>query len=83
MENLKTNEDLIKELLTPVEQQELTSDIEQAVIKYHGGFREGAGRKKKDSAIVLKFQVRVSEKEKEFLAFARKHNLDYDKLMQL
>ncbi len=81
MKNLKTNDDLIKELLTPDEQQELTSDIEQAVIKYHGGFREGAGRKKKNPSLVLKFQIRVSEKEKEFLAFARKHNLDYDKLM--
>ena len=81
MKNLKTNDDLIKELLTPDEQQELTSDIEQAVIKYHGGFLEGAGRKKKNPSLVLKFQIRVSEKEKEFLAFARKHNLDYDKLM--
>ena len=46
-----------------------------------GGRREGAGRKP-TNGVVLKFQVRVSEKEKEFLKYARSHNLNYDELMQ-
>lgn len=46
-----------------------------------GGERKGAGRKPK-TGVVLKFQIRVSEKEKEFLQYARSHNLDYDNLMQ-
>ena len=46
-----------------------------------GGARKGAGRKPKNG-VVLKFQVRVSEKEKEFLNYARKNHLDYDSLMQ-
>ena len=47
-----------------------------------GGYRAGAGRKPKNG-IVLKFQVRVSAKEKEFLKYAREHNLNYDELMQM
>lgn len=46
-----------------------------------GGRREGAGRKP-TNGVVLKFQIRVSEKEKEFLKYARLHNLDYDALME-
>ena len=46
-----------------------------------GGYREGSGRKPK-TGIVLKFQIRVSEKEKEFINYARNHNLDYDALME-
>lgn len=47
----------------------------------HGGKRQGAGRKP-SNGMILKFQIRVSEKEKQFLNYARKHNLDYDSLMQ-
>lgn len=47
----------------------------------HGGKRAGAGRKPK-TGVVLKFQVRLSEKEKEFIDYARTHNLNYDDLMQ-
>ena len=46
-----------------------------------GGRRIGAGRKTK-TGVVLKFQIRVSQKEKEFINYARSHNLDYDSLMQ-
>ena len=46
-----------------------------------GGRREGAGRRPK-TGIVLKFQIRVSEKEKEFINYARLHNLNYDELMR-
>lgn len=48
----------------------------------HGGARQGAGRKKKDEDNVLKFQVRVSKKEKSFLDYARSHHLNYDELME-
>ncbi len=82
MDNLKTNSDLIKELLTPEEQVELKNEVEQEVKKIRGGARKGAGRKKKDEDNVLKFQIRVSKKEKIFLNYAREHNLNYDELME-
>lgn len=46
-----------------------------------GGKRIGAGRKQK-YAEPLKFQMRVSKQEKEFLAFARAHNFDYARAMK-
>ena len=46
-----------------------------------GGKRAGAGRKQK-YAEPLKFQMRVSKLEKDFLAFARSHNFDYLKAMK-
>ena len=83
MKDLKTHDDLIKELLTPQEQAELKTSIDEEVAKYWGGKRAGAGRKPKDESNVLKFQVRVSAKEKEFLKYAREHNLNYDELMEM
>ncbi len=79
---IKTNDDLIKELLSVDEQNKLYCEIEKEVKSIRGGARAGAGRKKKDSNNVLKFQVRVTEKEKMFLNYARSHNLNYDDLMQ-
>ena len=46
-----------------------------------GGARKGAGRKPKTGS-VLKFQIRVSQKEKDFLHYAREHHLDYDSFME-
>jgi len=43
--------------------------------------RAGAGRKPANG-VVLKFQIRVSEKEKNFLNYARAHHINYDDLMQ-
>ena len=82
MDNLKTNDELIEELLTPDEQTELHNDVESVVKRIRGGARPGAGRKKKDEDNVLKFQIRVSQREKNFLNYARSHNLNYDDLMQ-
>ena len=48
----------------------------------HGGARENAGRKQKFGS-PLKFQIRVTKEEKEFLAYAREHNLNYSALMQM
>lgn len=83
MEKLKTNDELIKELLTPEEQADLQASVEDEVKRYWGGARKGAGRKPKDKSNVLKFQVRVTSKEKEFLKYAREHNLNYDDLMEM
>ena len=82
MNNFKTNDDLINELLSLDEQKELQEEIEKEVKSIRGGARVGAGRKKKDSDNILQFQVRVSKREKEFLKYARAHNLNYDDLMQ-
>ena len=82
MQNFKTNDDLIKELLTQQEQEELNLEVEKEVKRVRGGARAGAGRKKKSPDNVLQFQVRVSKKEKEFLNYARSHNLNYDELME-
>ena len=76
MNNFKTNDDLIKELLSLDEQKELQEEIEKEVKSIRGGARIGAGRKKKDSDNILQFQVRVSKREKEFLKYARAHNLN-------
>ena len=48
----------------------------------HGGARENAGRKLKFSH-PLKFQIRVTKEEKDFLTYAREHNLNYSALMQM
>ncbi len=47
----------------------------------HGGPRENAGRKQKFSQ-PLKFQIRVTEEEKEFISYAREHNFNYSSIMQ-
>ena len=84
MNNLKTTEDLLNDrtLFTEQEANEIRFEVKQEVKRIRGGARVNAGRKKKSSENVLKFQVRVSEKEKNFLKYARSHNLDYDKLME-
>ena len=46
----------------------------------HGGTRANAGRKQKFGS-KLKFQIRVTEEEKEFINFAREQHLNYTSLM--
>ena len=48
----------------------------------HGGARENAGRKTK-FASPLKFQIRVTKEEKEFLTIARNKKLNFATLMNL
>ncbi|DAA96927.1 TPA: hypothetical protein CPT80_03700 [Candidatus Gastranaerophilales bacterium HUM_9] len=67
--------------ITREEWEEESGEKYYKVTYGRGGARKGAGRKPK-TGVVLKFQIRVSEKEKEFLNYARAHNLDYDSLMQ-
>lgn len=47
----------------------------------HGGARENAGRKQKFSS-PLKFQIRVTQEEKDFIAYAREHHLNYSAMMK-
>ena len=75
-----TTEDVMKILFTPEEAQEVYQEAEQLINKW-GGKRENSGRRTK-TGTVLKLCVKVSEKEKEFLEYARSHNLDYDQLMR-
>lgn len=68
-------------IITKEEFEKLSGDTYYNKTFGRGGKRTGAGRKP-TNGVVLSFQIRVSEKEKEFIKFARSHNLDYDKLMQ-
>ena len=83
MRNKITTKELIEQRFSKERAAEIfkEANVEIEEIKW-GGAREGAGRKKKDEDNILKFQVRVSKKEKMFLNYAREHNLDYDSLMQ-
>ena len=79
MRNRITTDDLINQL--PAERkQKILDNVEKEIIKW-GGKRENAGRKPK-TGNVLEFRIRVSKKEKEFIDYARAHNLNYDDLMQ-
>ena len=68
-------------IITKEEYTELSGDNYYKATFSHGGKREGAGRKPK-TGVVLEFQVRLSAKEKEFINWARSHNLNYDELMK-
>ena len=48
----------------------------------HGGARENAGRKQKFT-LPLKFQIRVTKEEKDFISYAREHKIDYSALMHM
>lgn len=74
-----TNADLIAML--PLEEQEkIRAEADKIVAKW-GGVRKNSGRKK-ITTNVLKFTKRVTEKEAQFIDYARKHNINYDDLMQ-
>ena len=47
----------------------------------HGGARENAGRKQKFGS-PLKFQIRVTQEEKDFIAYAREHHFSYSAMMK-
>lgn len=44
--------------------------------------RKNTGRKQK-FASPLKFQIRVTKEEKDFISYAREHNINYDSLMKI
>lgn len=68
-------------IITKEEFEKLSGDNYYKQTYGRGGKRAGAGRKPANG-VVLAFQIRVSEKEKEFINFARSHNLNYDDLMR-
>jgi len=80
MENKITTEDLIEQYFTPEESQIIHQEISEEVAKW-GGKRKNAGRKPK-TGVVLDFRIRVTATEKQFIEYARSHNLNYEKLMQ-
>ena len=79
MRNKITTDDLINRLPKELADQ-VRKNVDSEVAKW-GGQRENAGRRTK-TGTVLKICYRVSEKEKEFLNYARSHNINYDELMQ-
>ena len=76
---MTTNDELIARL--PKEEQEIIFQMTAKEIEKWGGKRKGAGRKPK-TGNVLEFRIRVSKKEKDFIDYARSHNINYDDLMQ-
>lgn len=81
MTNKITTEDLINQLPKELAEQVRQNVAEEVEKIQWGGRRKNAGRKAK-SGVVLDFRIRVSEKEKEFIDYARSHHLNYDELMQ-
>ena len=79
----KLQSDLLpdEQIITEEEYKELSGENYYQKKFGHGGKRKGAGRKPANG-LVLKFQIRVNKKEKEFLKFAREHHIDYDSLME-
>lgn len=76
---MATNDELISKL-SKERQERINAMAEEEIAKW-GGKRKGAGRKPK-TGTVLEFRIRVTPKEKEFIDYARKHNINYDDLMQ-
>ena len=78
----RTNDDLMKELLTSEDIDEINEEAKELGKKLHGGRREGSGRKKTVNGKVLDITKRLTKKEAEFIDYARIHNINYDDLMQ-
>lgn len=82
MKKLTKAQDIIENLKnTDIETYNEIKESTENICKSWGGKRLNAGRKPANG-VVLKFQVRLSEKEKEFINYARNHNLNFDDLMQ-
>lgn len=68
-------------IITEEEYAELSGDNYYKTTFSHGGKHEGAKRTPK-TGVVFEFQVKLSAKEKEFINWARSHNLNYDEIME-
>ncbi len=80
-----TTEDILNDrsIFTVQEANKIKENVEREVKKYKwGGARKNSGRKPVDETKVLKFTKRLTEKEKQFIDYARAHNINYDDLMQ-
>lgn len=83
MKKLVNAKDIIEELKqTDLESYNEIKENTEEVKKTWGGKRIYAGRKPKNPENVLNFQMKVSERERKFLYYAREHNINYDDIMQ-
>lgn len=83
MKKLISAKDIIEDLKTtdPESYSEIKENT-KTVKNTWGGKRASAGRKPKNPNNVLVFQMKVSDSEREFLYYAREHNINYKDLMQ-
>lgn len=80
MRKIITTEDLLN-AMDEKRADKIRENVRKEVEKYKwGGARQNSGRKR--SVNVLKFTKRLSEKEVEFIDYARAHHINYDDLMQ-
>lgn len=77
---MTTNDDIIKSL-SKDRQERINNLVKEDIAKW-GGSRVNSGRKTVIEGKVLNFTKRVTEKEAQFIDYARKHNINYDDLMQ-
>lgn len=75
-----TNEDLISQL-SQERQEKIEKEVAQNVKKW-GGVRSNSGRKSTIKGKLLKFTKRLTDDEVKFIDYARKHNINYNDLMQ-
>lgn len=79
---MKTHKQIMNELKnTDAESYNEIKESTEEFKKKRGGFRPNAGRKKL-KGISLTFTIRVDAEEKEFINYARAHNINFKELMQ-
>ena len=81
VKKLKSEVKIDEKIISEAEYKKLSGDEYYEVHFGHGGKRQGAGRKQKLESPV-KFQIRVTEEEKQFINYAREYNFDYKKIMK-
>ena len=81
---IKTLNDILsdRKIFTKEQAEQIEKNALEAANTIWGGRRKGAGRKPKEPGRVLKFAKRLTEKEAQFIDYARAHNINYDDLMQ-
>ncbi|MCD7879471.1 MAG: hypothetical protein LUG16_06020 [Candidatus Gastranaerophilales bacterium] len=84
MKKITTTDDILNDRTLFTEQQaaKIRANIEKKAQKLWGGSRSNSGRKAKPKSEVLQFNRRLTEKENQFIDYARAHNLNYDDLME-
>ena len=81
VKKLRSQVEFDEKIISEAEYKELSGDNYYEFHFGHGGKRPGAGRKQKLGS-PLKFQIRVTEEEKEFISYACEHKFDYKKVME-
>ena len=77
-----TLQEVMEEIFSPEEINELNAEIEAEVKRIRGGARPNSGRKTTVKGQVLKFTKRLTEDDVKFIEYARKHHIDYNDLME-